>query len=143
MLSAVNGVTARQSTVSSPAADAQRALGKLALTLAGVWGLLLVITIVVAAQGSLHLPAITMPLLIVPGFAFVPAARYVIKVHQAEDHATEKALLGKAWLLAAVGLVLGIAVTVILNHVKGGSIDDTRSAVGRAGGNGVVLRPVT
>lgn len=106
--------------MSGPATDARRALGKLALLLAGVWALLLVITVVVAAQGSTRLPAISIPLLIVPGFAFVPAARYAVKLHQAEDSATEKELLGKAWLFAAAGLILGIAVTVILNQVNGG-----------------------
>jgi hypothetical protein len=106
--------------VSSPGTDARRALGKLALFLAGVWALLLVIGIAVAAQGTLNIPVITWPLLIVPGFAFAPAAFYVIKLHQTEDTIMEKSLLGKAWSYAAAGLALGVAVVVILNHVNGG-----------------------
>jgi hypothetical protein len=84
-----------------------------------MWALLLIIGLVVAAQGSLDIPAITWPLLIVPGFAFVPAAYYAIKLHQTEDPAAEKPLLGKAGLYALIGLVLGIAVIVIINQVNG------------------------
>jgi hypothetical protein len=107
-------------TVAGPATDARRALGKLALFLAGVWGLLLMIGIIVAVQGTLDIPVITWPLLLVPGFAFVPAAYYAIKLHQVDGPADEKTLLGKAWLYAAIGLILGIVVIVIINGVNGG-----------------------
>jgi hypothetical protein len=106
--------------VSGPGTDARRALGKLALFLAGVWALLFVVGIVVAAQGNLDIPVITWPLWLVPGFAFVPAAYFAVRLLQVDDPAVEKSLLGKAGLYAAVGLVLGIAAVAVLARVDGG-----------------------
>lgn len=104
--------------MADPGTNARRALAKLVLIFAGIWLLLIVGQTVVLAQGKLHVPVINWPAMITPGFAFAPAAYYAIKVQLSGDQAAQKALLGRAWLYAAIGIVLAVAVIVILYQMN-------------------------
>jgi hypothetical protein len=82
-----------------PSPPARRVIAKLVLFLAGVWVLFL-------AKGSTEpFDPIRLPLYLIPGCAFVPAAWYAIRLHR-HDHST------RSWNLLVVYAVAGVVLMI-------------------------------
>jgi len=104
-----------------PATELRLVVGKLGLFLAGCYALLLVAGVAVLAQGETDIPPINLVAVLVPGFAFVPAAYYGVKLHTTSDPERMRVLWPKCAAYGVAGLVLLVVTVVALDQVNKGA----------------------
>jgi hypothetical protein len=102
--------------VRDPVRELRLVVAKLALLLAFVY-LLVLITAVVGIVTGNRLPVLGYAFLLLPGAAFVVAARDAVRLHRVADPERGQVLWRNCALYGGIGLVLLIAAGVIIDQM--------------------------
>ncbi|MCY1143591.1 hypothetical protein OWR29_36795 [Actinoplanes sp. Pm04-4] len=100
----------------SPKLDMQRAAGKLAIFLIGVYALVLFGLVVSTASGD-PIPLVGWPIALVPAVAFVYSFVAAVRLHRTAEPDQTAVLWRRSLLYAVIGTVLAVAAVVIINRI--------------------------
>lgn len=100
----------------SPKLDMQRAAGKLAIFLAGVYALVLFGLVVSTASGD-PIPLVGWLIALVPAAAFVYSFVDAVRLHRTVEADQATALWRRCLLYAVIGTVLAVGAVVLINRI--------------------------
>jgi hypothetical protein len=102
--------------VVSPKLDMQRAAGKLAIFLVGVYALVLFGLVVSTVSGD-PIPLVGWPIALVPAVAFVHSVVDAVRLHRTAEPERTAALWRRSLLYAVIGSVLAVVAVLIINGI--------------------------
>jgi hypothetical protein len=102
--------------VIDPVLEMRRLAGKFALFLAGVYALVMYVTIVSVSHGN-PLPVLEWVLLPLPALAFVPSVVDAVRLHRTKEPAKMKVLWRRSLALAVLGTVVLFAEAILFGRM--------------------------